>query len=157
VGGNKVKGKYSAIVMTSDGKKMEGFISAADQTKLSKGGLIVSAAFDTGGYTGEWDSSGRLAMLHQKEIVLNAHDTENFLAGINILRDITSAIDLQALSQANMLSAIKSVSTKSTNQILEQEVTIHAEFPNATERSEIEAAFDTLLNRASQFANRKNK
>jgi hypothetical protein len=35
--------------------------------------------FDTGGYTGEWDSSGRLAVLHQKEIVLNAHDTENFL------------------------------------------------------------------------------
>jgi hypothetical protein len=28
--------------------------------------------YDTGGYTGSWDSSGRLAMLHQKEIVLNA-------------------------------------------------------------------------------------
>jgi hypothetical protein len=40
---------------------------------------------------------------------------------------------------------------------LQQEVTIHAEFPNATQRTEIEAAFDTLLNRASQFANRKNK
>ena len=50
--------------------------------------------YDTGGYTGEWGPEGRLAMLHQKEIVLNAHDTENFLAGINILRDITSAIDL---------------------------------------------------------------
>jgi hypothetical protein len=30
------------------------------------------AAYDTGGYTGSWDSSGRLAMLHQKEIILNA-------------------------------------------------------------------------------------
>lgn len=115
------------------------------------------AAFDTGGYTGSWDSSGRLAMLHQKEIVLNAHDTENFLAGINVLREITQAIDLQAMSQANRLSALASASVGTTAQVLEQQVTIHAEFPNATSRSEIEEAFDTLLNRASQFANRKNK
>jgi hypothetical protein len=33
-------------------------------------------------------------MLHQKELVLNAHDTENFLAGITILREITKAITL---------------------------------------------------------------
>ena len=94
-------------------------------------------------------------MLHQKEIVLNAHDTENFLAGINILRDITSMIDLQALSQANMLSALNSATVGTTAQVIEQEVTIHAEFPNATNRTEIEEAFDSLLNRASQFANRK--
>jgi len=42
-----------------------------------------------------------------------------------------------------------------SNNSLQQEVTIHAEFPNATNRGEIEAAFDTLINRASQFANRK--
>jgi hypothetical protein len=36
--------------------------------------------YDTGGYTGEWGPEGRLAMLHQKEIVLNARDTENMLA-----------------------------------------------------------------------------
>jgi hypothetical protein len=40
-------------------------------------------------------------------------------------------------------------------QTLQQEITIHAEFPNATQRTEIEAAFDSLFNRASQFANRK--
>jgi len=33
----------------------------------------VSAA--TGGYTGEWSNDGRLAFLHQKELVLNAEDT----------------------------------------------------------------------------------
>ena len=114
-------------------------------------------AFDTGGYTGSWDSSGRLAMLHQKEIVLNAHDTENFLAGINILRDITSAIDLQALQYQHKLAQYAYAQVAPAyEQALLQEVTIHADFPNATERSEIEAAFDTLLNRASQFANRKN-
>ena len=113
--------------------------------------------YDTGGYTGSWDSSGRLAMLHQKEIVLNAHDTENFLAAINIVRDIASAIDLRAAAQQSALSQITAASVSPMTQTLEQEVTIHAEFPNATQRTEIEAAFDTLLNRASQFANRKNK
>jgi hypothetical protein len=28
-------------------------------------------------------------MLHQKEIVLNAHDTENFLTAIGVVRDIS--------------------------------------------------------------------
>lgn len=116
----------------------------------------IAKQFDTGGYTGSWDSSGRLAMLHQKEIVLNAHDTENFLAAVNIVRDIASIIDLQAAAQRSTLSMISSASVNPTAQTLQQEVTIHAEFPNATQRTEIEAAFDTLLNRASQFANRKN-
>jgi hypothetical protein len=42
--------------------------------------------FDTGGYTGEWGPEGRLAMLHQKEIVLNAHDTENILSIVDMVR-----------------------------------------------------------------------
>ena len=41
------------------------------------------------------------------------------------------------------------------NNTLEQIVTIHAEFPNATNRNEIEAAFDNLVNRAAQYAHRK--
>lgn len=112
-------------------------------------------SYDTGGYTGSWDSSGRLAMLHQKELVLNAADTENFLAAVNIVRDIASMIDLQALAYQGALNQMTAASVAPTTQTLQQEVTIHAEFPNATQRTEIEAAFDTLLNRASQFANRK--
>ena len=38
---------------------------------------------------------------------------------------------------------------------LQQEVTIHANFPNVSSRTEIEEAFSTLVNRASQYANRK--
>jgi hypothetical protein len=44
--------------------------------------------YDTGGYTGEWGPEGRLALLHQKEIVLNARDTENMLAMTQMVRDI---------------------------------------------------------------------
>ena len=114
-------------------------------------------AFATGGYTGEWGTDGRLALLHQKELVLNASDTANFLSAVNIVRDIASMIDLRAAAQQSALSLMGTTSmTPSATQTLQQEVTIHAEFPNATQRTEIEAAFDTLLNRASQFANRKN-
>jgi len=38
-------------------------------------------------------------MLHQKEIVLNADDTENFLSAIHIIRDISHVIDLRAAAQ----------------------------------------------------------
>jgi len=38
---------------------------------------------------------------------------------------------------------------------MEQSVTITAEFPNATDRNEIAEAFNTLINQASQYANRK--
>ena len=116
----------------------------------------AASGFDTGGYTGSWGPEGRLAMLHQKEIVLNADDTANFLSAINIVRDIASMIDLRAAAQQSALSMMAASTVQPMTQTLQQEVTIHAEFPNASERSEIEAAFDSLLNRASQFANRKN-
>lgn len=112
--------------------------------------------FDTGGYTGSWGSNGRLAMLHQKEIVLNADDTAKFLSAVEIVRDISRIIDLRAAAQQTALGRLVNYTMPAPNQILEQQVTIHAEFPNATQRGEIEAAFDTLINRASQFANRKN-
>ena len=112
--------------------------------------------FNTGGYTGSWDSSGRLAMLHQKEIVLNAHDTENFLAGIEILREITQAIDLQALSLARTPTMQVSQSLGSQDRTTLQGITVYAEFPHATDRNEIQEALLSLPNYASQFANRKN-
>lgn len=112
--------------------------------------------FKTGGYTGDWGVDGRLAMLHQKELVLNAHDTENMLNAVNIIRDISRVIDLNAASSANAFNLISSTYATNGGQTIEQEVTIHAEFPNATNHTEIEEAFNTLINQAAQFANRKN-
>lgn len=45
--------------------------------------------FDTGGYTGAWGPEGRLAMLHEKELVLNADDTKNILSSVEIIREIS--------------------------------------------------------------------
>jgi hypothetical protein len=54
-------------------------------------------SMDTGGYTGEWGDSGKFAMLHEKELVLNAEDTKNFLDALNISRDvINSMIEMNA-------------------------------------------------------------
>ena len=123
-------------------------------TKMEQIGL--PSGFDTGGYTGSWDSSGRLAMLHQKELVLNAKDTENFLAAVNIVRELSAAIDLKALAYQNALGQMSGAIRMSHEpQRLQQDVTIHAEFPNVTERNEIEAAFNSLMNQATQYVHRK--
>jgi hypothetical protein len=111
--------------------------------------------FDTGGYTGSWDSSGRLAVLHQKELVLNADDTSKFLAAVNIVRDISKLIDLRAAAQQNAFGSMMSALSTTVPAVTQQEITIHADFPNATNHSEIEEAFNSLLNHAAQFANRK--
>lgn len=112
--------------------------------------------YDTGGYTGDWGVAGRLAMLHEKELVLNAEDTENFLSAIEMVRDISRMVDLQAQWQSTGLGSLIASAIKDTDQTLQQEVNIHAEFPSVTDHNEIEQAFNNLINTASQYANRKN-
>ena len=114
------------------------------------------ASMDTGGYTGSWGTEGKLAMLHQKELVLNADDTQNFLTSLDVLHEIIKMIDLQAInSRVGGFLQIPNMNF-APNEILDQQVHIEASFPGVTDRNEIEEAFKTLVNRASQFANRKN-
>ena len=108
----------------------------------------------SGGYTGEWGPSGKLAFLHEKELVLNAQDTDNLLSAINLVRELNSMIDLRAAS-SSFNDLLRSPSYTNSGAALEQIVTIQAEFPNAVNHYEIEEAFNTLINRASQYANRK--
>lgn len=127
--------------------------------------------FKSGGYTGKWisakggmytgswngpdlEENGKLAFLHQKELVLNATDTENMLNAIKLIRQISQTIDLQAATQSSALS-LQASQFSNNGQVLQQEVTIHAEFPNATDHNEIEEALSNLVNRAAQFASRQ--
>ena len=109
--------------------------------------------YDTGGYTGEWGHDGKLAVLHQKELVLNASDTANMLDIVNIVRDIVQQIDAQALYSRGRRFDLPRIETRA--ETLEQNVHIEANFPNATSHQEIEQAFDNLINLASQYANKK--
>ena len=111
------------------------------------------AYLNTGGYTGEWGPEGKLAVLHEKEIVLNKHDTENFLIGIDMLRSISDMLDKNALVQSiGMITSDYLTTMTDHSNILQQEVTIHADFPNVQDHNEIEIAIDNLINAASQHA-----
>lgn len=109
--------------------------------------------FRSGGYTGTWNDSGKLAFLHQKELVLNADDTENMLASIQLVRQIAKQLDFNSQQISTLSSSGFTVSSQDGT--LEQNVRIEASFPNATDRYEIQEAFNTLVNVASQYANRK--
>lgn len=109
--------------------------------------------FDTGGYTGSWangDKDGRLAVLHQKELVLNSEDTKNILSAVDIVRSIG----------ASMRDRINSLTSKFNNNnnianngmVIEQKVSIDARFEGQTESSQIETALINLVNYASQHA-----
>jgi hypothetical protein len=110
----------------------------------------------TGGYTGDWGPQGKLAVLHEKELVLNQKDTENLLSTVSYIRELSNKIDGQAAAAlASVSNLTAATNINGITGTLEQTVTIHAEFPNATNHSEIEEAFTNLVNRASQYANRK--
>ena len=124
----------------------------------SRGKFLVGTrqdAFDTGGYTGSWGPEGKAAILHEKELVLNKQDTANLLTTVGFVRDLTHMISMNASVASTGLGTLFMGGVGQGGGYLDQNVTIHAEFPNATNHSEIEEAFGNLINMASQFANRK--
>ena len=149
--------KVQAILNKAVGNNWEGYYDAWIKMSDKDRKKYYYSSFDTGGYTGEWGSEGRLAMLHQKELVLNANDTENILSAVSVIRDIVKSIDLQAYqSQMMPITSLGAYSNyRSNKENFEQHIEIHAEFPDATNHREIEEAFDNLMNLASQYANRK--
>ena len=118
--------------------------------------ILGADQFDTGGYTGEWGNTGKYAVLHEKELVLNKQDTENMVEALKISRAMLNTIELNAQQASLGLGAMMPATIRDdVKETLEQVVSITAEFPNATNHNEIEEAFNTLINRASQYANRK--
>ena len=106
--------------------------------------------YATGGYTGAWGNEGKIAVLHEKELVLNKEDTANMLQAVSIVRtmnDLLSNIN----SSTDFINTI-GFGSGNNSQTLEQNVHIEASFPNVTDHFEIEQALNNLVNRASQFA-----
>lgn len=124
--------------------------------------------FDTGGYTGEWDSSGRVAMLHQKELVLNADDTENILEVVQLTRDmasLTSSVGSAVMDGVKMmLYDLMGMKAPGNNIAMIPETAneenifnITAEFPNANDVTSIREAILSLPNMASQYLSQNKK
>ena len=142
-------------ITEAQNKKQELIIQKAiDNTESAYLKALMKYGYDTGGYTGDWGPEGKLAFLHQKELVLNSSDTENILSAVSIIRDISNAIDRYAsISRAIGLSLAPNIHT--TESTIEQNVKIEATFPNVSNHSEIEEAFNNLVNEAAQYAYRK--
>ena len=137
----------------------------------NKGGKVSVNHYDTGGYIGEWNSDdGRLAVLHQKELVLNKDDTANFLDCINTIRDMSALngfiSEAITRSVANMVLELGKVkggngdfitnnSNFSSNAVNNFNIT--AEFPNANNIDDIRQAILSLPNIASQYVANNNK
>ena len=118
-------------------------------------GKYVSA-FGTGGYTGNWNSEGKLAVLHEKELVLNQQDTENILDAVSIVRDLNNWLDslYDGITAPNISTGTAGAGSNTT---IDQNVHITAQFPSVQDHTEIEKALETLVNRASQFAFNTNR
>ena len=113
------------------------------------------SSLDSGGYTGQWSGdSGRLALLHQKELVLNPGDTTNLLNSVQILRSMMSSLDGSLFAKANNIKS-GFFNTSNDEDGLEQNVHIDASFPNVNSKREIEEALSDLVNLAAQRAMRR--
>lgn len=117
--------------------------------------------FDTGGYTGDFQSAeGRLAVLHSKELVLNADDTKNILTAVEgirtlsptLLSTIEKAIDNNSLIRTDLINGISGKGTSGGEKVVQQTVAINATFPNVSNSSEIEEALNNLTNQAIQYS-----
>lgn len=125
--------------------------NSVSKVNQSIGTLAGVGQAATGAYTGDWNGSdGKLMFLHQKELILNKDETKAFFNVASLLEKI----NLPTLFTP-MLKQIELANINNKNDKLEQSVMIKAEFPNVTEHNEIEMAIDNLINKASQYANRK--
>ena len=162
---SKITGAYAQYrdVIAELIAQYDGFMGRINTTVNTAAGTGNSSptpgpeGFASGGYTGEWGPGGKIAMLHQKELILKEGDTENFLASLEVLRDIVKVIDLHAMNAqfGGLLNSPQYHDYENGKEVLEQNVHIEANFPEVTDRYEIEAALTSIVNRASQFTNRK--
>ena len=142
---------------------MENFLGKTTGTTRNRvGNASKGASFDTGGYTGTWDNStnnstGRMAILHEKELVLNKYDTSNLLEAVKLQRSLTEKLQNAKLSAASTINKVNETvnNNRIDNSNITQPITIHADFPNANSSSEIEAAFQGLFGKASTFIGKK--
>ena len=156
-----VKGNNFKVMQISGEKVLIGDPCGPNYSASGVTGWIKKTdleGFDTGGYTGDWSGAyGKLALLHKKELILKEGDTANFLAGMDLLNKIISVIDLQSVNNSlgGLLSSPSLGHVGDEGGILEQQVHIEASFPGVSDHSEIEEAFNNLVNQAAQYANRK--
>lgn len=154
------EGRNSIIDFSSAISTLAGYGSY----KVSEGSKKKAVSLDSGGYTGTWSNStnnaeGRMAILHEKELILNKEDTKNILETVKMQRGLMESIKGRGSSVKNsiqnMSSNISNIQNSNRMSTVEQNITLSPNFPNARDRSEIEAAFEGLLGKASTYVGKK--
>lgn len=160
--------KVKVTQIKEDGRPYPIHVMSSDSAYgwLTKGQL---SGYDTGGYTGDWaGGDGRLALLHHKELVLNAQDTQNILAAVDSIRQIaslgSSISGAIASGIGNMIMSLTglgnnnygNLSGNATNEG-DNIFNITAEFPNADSVETIQEAIMSLPTLASQYLSRDRK
>lgn len=143
------KGKMNGAYVNSYGGSNVIYGPSFEQFK--KWILLTNAgvSFDTGGYTGKFGPEGKLAMLHEKELVLNKQDTLNMLKMVALARDALGQVSIgSSLIAQTAASGYASGQTGFNS----QNISIEAHFPNVVDHNEIEQAFNNLANYAAQNA-----
>ncbi|WP_342534787.1 phage tail tip lysozyme [Lysinibacillus sp. FSL K6-0057] len=110
-------------------------ISLKDVATMSQKELEDKYGLATGGYTGEFGSQGKLAFLHEKEIVLNKEDTKNLLKAVDLNRNFTNHFN--PVNFKNMINPIQ----QTTSQIFKIN---SLSFPNVTNSNQIQDAIKNL-------------
>ena len=163
-----VQGNYGYLTDSGEERPLSGWASAYPSNRFfaaSPGSKTTDAVripgYKSGGYTGSWSGSdGRLAELHQKELVLNAQDTENMLSAVNTIRDLASLnssiekaiTDSIAKMLTNMnVNNVKNIQNNSNETSSNNTFNITAEFPNANNVDDIRSAILSLPNMAAQY------
>lgn len=102
-----------------------------DKNKIYTGNTLRIPQFDTGGYTGNWgNEDGRLAILHQKELVLNAEDTSNLLKAVEMQRELDFDFSKTFSLFSNLIS---SIGTNNSPQTMRPIVIENINLPDVTE------------------------
>lgn len=149
---------YNTLSSYYGSKSPEHWTKSGDMSYYKK---FYASKFDTGGYTGNWSGQGldgkggKAAILHQKELVLNAADTENILSAVELIRDMTFQMKNAAFGTVlDMISEFKNVNRDLSQNNIEQRVQIEANFPNASDANEIRQALISLADDAYQYTSK---
>lgn len=97
-----------------------------------------------------------MAMLHEKELVLNSTDTQNILAAVDAVRMITEQLKGSAFINNIGSSIGRAAQNNLQGNNVEQRVEITANFPNVNSAEEIERALLNISDRSYQYAYNKN-
>ena len=154
--------KFTNSVTFTPNPGLYNFKDIEHYLRYKYGENYIISKFKSGGYTGTWAGSsslenGKLAVLHQKELVLNASDTQNLLDTVKTLRGLQfdrliENLNISANTPYELLSdldrQIDAIQTTIAAQspTFTGDVIINADFPNATDMDEIYQAFVELEN-----------